>query len=358
MVLGIYYAKARMYDPGDRRFMAADPIMGNVRNPQTLNLFVYCLDNPLKYIDPLGELSISYSASKLIYWIKSPVDGKDYYLGHPIIGYSYGREGPAYGYKYYFDSANVARVFGGDGETYGLNFRSSFGKYLYFSYSDNPNASVDLVHTYKVENLDNPGMYQYTPFVNLKQVVSALYSGYFTNLVCNDINGNLLFTVRMTGSKYGIDYNLDEDEKLFIAVMFAESSVSNQIERKAVSHSVNNRVDSTAKRWNKQNTVAAVLKAPFQYSGYNDENYKYCRKYLDKRDGANVVIESVISDCMPVYKRQEFDTAKGAESYFSPRSMAYGTVPDWAQPGVDNFVEVTVPGVRPDYYRFYKYTGK
>ena len=47
MVLGIYYAKARMYDADDRRFMAVDPIKGYIANPATLVQYVYCLNNPI-----------------------------------------------------------------------------------------------------------------------------------------------------------------------------------------------------------------------------------------------------------------------------------------------------------------------
>ena len=66
-VLGMYYAKARMYDTadkhgstkgnklGDKRFMAVDPVKGNVRNPQSMVQYTYVLNNPLYYIDPLGE---------------------------------------------------------------------------------------------------------------------------------------------------------------------------------------------------------------------------------------------------------------------------------------------------------------
>jgi RHS repeat-associated protein len=39
-VLGLYYAKARMYDAGDRRFMAVDWISGTISNPLTLLPFV------------------------------------------------------------------------------------------------------------------------------------------------------------------------------------------------------------------------------------------------------------------------------------------------------------------------------
>ena len=73
-VLGMYYAKARMYDTadkhgstkanklGDKRFTAVDPVKGDVRNPQTMVQYTYVLNNPLMYVDPLGL------ASKLLRW--------------------------------------------------------------------------------------------------------------------------------------------------------------------------------------------------------------------------------------------------------------------------------------------------
>jgi RHS repeat-associated protein len=54
MVLGVYYAKARMYDADNRRFMAVDPVCGNISNPQTIVQYTYCLNNSLIYWDPLG----------------------------------------------------------------------------------------------------------------------------------------------------------------------------------------------------------------------------------------------------------------------------------------------------------------
>ena len=53
-MLEIYYTKARMYDPEDRRFLAADPVKGVVSDPQSMNLYAYVLNNPLKFIDLLG----------------------------------------------------------------------------------------------------------------------------------------------------------------------------------------------------------------------------------------------------------------------------------------------------------------
>ena len=54
-VLGVYYAKARLYDAQDKRFLAVDINRGYLVNPQTLALYTYCLNNPLKYYDPDGR---------------------------------------------------------------------------------------------------------------------------------------------------------------------------------------------------------------------------------------------------------------------------------------------------------------
>jgi RHS repeat-associated protein len=52
-LLGAYYARARMYDAGDRRFMAEDLLGGSITG-LTLNPYVYVICNPLKFVDPFG----------------------------------------------------------------------------------------------------------------------------------------------------------------------------------------------------------------------------------------------------------------------------------------------------------------
>jgi RHS repeat-associated protein len=51
---GLYYFGARYYDPQVGRFTTKDPLPGRIQSPQTLNRYVYCLNNPLKYLDPQG----------------------------------------------------------------------------------------------------------------------------------------------------------------------------------------------------------------------------------------------------------------------------------------------------------------
>jgi RHS repeat-associated protein len=65
-VLGMYYAKARFYDAGDRRFATIDPILDGskyditdyVKNPVQLVQYLYVKNNPVVYIDPHGEYYI------------------------------------------------------------------------------------------------------------------------------------------------------------------------------------------------------------------------------------------------------------------------------------------------------------
>jgi len=52
---GLYYYNARYYDPEIGRFISPDTIVPNPANPQSLNRYSYCLNNPLKYIDPSGH---------------------------------------------------------------------------------------------------------------------------------------------------------------------------------------------------------------------------------------------------------------------------------------------------------------
>jgi RHS repeat-associated protein len=53
---GLYYYNARYYDPLIGRFISPDTIVPDPMNPQSLNRYSYCLNNPLKYTDPTGHL--------------------------------------------------------------------------------------------------------------------------------------------------------------------------------------------------------------------------------------------------------------------------------------------------------------
>jgi RHS repeat-associated protein len=50
----LYNYNARLYDPVLGRFISADLKVQDESNPQSLNRYVYCLNNPLVYTDPTG----------------------------------------------------------------------------------------------------------------------------------------------------------------------------------------------------------------------------------------------------------------------------------------------------------------
>lgn len=53
---GLINMNGRMYDPLQGRFLSPDPFVQAPQNPQNYNRYSYCLNNPLKYTDPSGEI--------------------------------------------------------------------------------------------------------------------------------------------------------------------------------------------------------------------------------------------------------------------------------------------------------------
>ncbi|MNB99464.1 tRNA(Glu)-specific nuclease WapA precursor [compost metagenome] len=53
---GLYYLRARYYDPSIGRFINEDTYEGQVNNPLSLNLYTYVYNNPLIYNDPTGHI--------------------------------------------------------------------------------------------------------------------------------------------------------------------------------------------------------------------------------------------------------------------------------------------------------------
>lgn len=66
---GLYYLRARYYDPSLGRFLNEDTYTGDINNPLSLNLYTYAENNPVIYADPTGN------------WCSATVNGK--YYSHP-----------------------------------------------------------------------------------------------------------------------------------------------------------------------------------------------------------------------------------------------------------------------------------
>jgi len=58
---GLYYYGARYYDPQIGKFMTRDLIRRILENSQILNRYNYCLNNPIKYIDPDGLIEKNHA---------------------------------------------------------------------------------------------------------------------------------------------------------------------------------------------------------------------------------------------------------------------------------------------------------
>jgi RHS repeat-associated protein len=66
---GLYYYRARYYDPVTGRFVSADTIVPSPGNPQVLNRYAYAYNNPIRYNDPSGHcpacLLVGFAAVRL-----------------------------------------------------------------------------------------------------------------------------------------------------------------------------------------------------------------------------------------------------------------------------------------------------
>jgi len=60
---GLYYYRARYYDPRMGRFLQEDPIRGFLEIPLTQHQYSYVINNPVNRIDPKGKLSASIVAA-------------------------------------------------------------------------------------------------------------------------------------------------------------------------------------------------------------------------------------------------------------------------------------------------------
>ena len=83
----MYYYGARYYDPAIGRFTTRDPKKGDLMNPQSLNPYVYCMNNPMKYIDPDGRDHIDPLREMYGITGKNPLSPSDYLFLMGIVAF-------------------------------------------------------------------------------------------------------------------------------------------------------------------------------------------------------------------------------------------------------------------------------
>ncbi len=69
----IYYLNARYYDPKIARFLTEDTYRGSAADPLSLNLYTYCHNEPIMYIDPTGHSAYDLGKQQ----VKDQVSGKE-----------------------------------------------------------------------------------------------------------------------------------------------------------------------------------------------------------------------------------------------------------------------------------------
>ncbi len=123
---GLYYLKARYYDPNMGRFINEDTVEGQIDNPLTLNIYAYTSNNPIRYIDPTGHyynangsgggtyLNLANSADTIavIQARGETAQGRSQLLGELIdkhqqsfFGYSYNGEMTQNQFEYLYNTA-------------------------------------------------------------------------------------------------------------------------------------------------------------------------------------------------------------------------------------------------------------
>jgi len=64
--LGMYYLRARYYQPGLGRFWTIDSFEGDMEEPASLHKYLYCHGNPVNLVDPSGHMGlVSFSVSSI-----------------------------------------------------------------------------------------------------------------------------------------------------------------------------------------------------------------------------------------------------------------------------------------------------
>ena len=75
---GLYYLKARMYNPEIARFLQEDTYWGEQTDPLSLNLYTYVLNNPLIYWDPNGKAAGDLQVNGHNIGNTTVIDGESY----------------------------------------------------------------------------------------------------------------------------------------------------------------------------------------------------------------------------------------------------------------------------------------
>ena len=137
---GLYNYGARLYDPVLGRFISADSLIPDLYNPQSLNRYAYCLNNPLTYIDPTGHWEDAPEGVK----VDGTVDLTNPLLPPAMNTFYYYDMHLLNDMRYHFGNGNYGNVFI-SGVAWGLNYFQGMACFATDVIITSPyNSGVDL----------------------------------------------------------------------------------------------------------------------------------------------------------------------------------------------------------------------
>ena len=147
-----------------------------------------------------------------------------------------------------------------------------------------------------------------------------------------------------------------EERAKYAAIVYTETGGLAEPYKEAVAHVINNRVGtSTVNGKSTRESITDVISEPAQFSGYKNDMYNEAMGYFLRGEKVNAYNKAAMKSCMSVvikiYDEKAADTTNGALFFYSPRSMnPPGRQPAWAR----ERTEVTIEGIDPWYFKFYK----
>ena len=159
---GLYYMRARYYNPDIKRFINQDILTGNIGNSASLNRYSYVEGNPVSYTDPFG-LSPLRTAHDILHALTFiPVVGKGFAVANTVL---YLAEGD-------YAKAGISAIYIIPGGEYvGLGIEATTG------------VTALILPEDMVENHDNPAirtLYEYYHYDEMSKggiALSTLLSG-------------------------------------------------------------------------------------------------------------------------------------------------------------------------------------
>lgn len=149
---------------------------------------------------------------------------------------------------------------------------------------------------------------------------------------------------------------LQYERAVMAAATYAEAAAYRTQSKKAVANVIKNRVGtSTVSGKGTRNTIHDVVSEPAQFSSYGNKWYKEAITYyttgMVENEYDRMVLKETMQAIIPIFSGEEADITCGCTFFYSPVSMVpKGRVPEW----VNGKTEVTIDGVDPRYFRFFK----